>query len=431
MTTTSPRRPISTDPQSPPKRRRGWSRIGGRLGPTRTVVGTADDIEPSLPAQPPLPPAVPPEPVAADPGPASEAPAPVAADRGPPPEAPAPVAEEPESAREGVEQAGVIPEPPAWVSVGARVEDRVGRRRFRVRLPTLPNRRRRHGDAEPAPPTAVEVHPRIAVRRDQVADAAHRRRRRILLGSASVAGVVAASVGALFSPLLDLDHLAVSGVEGDPAAEVLAVSELERGVAMFAIRPAEVRRRVEDLPWVAHAEVSAEWPDSAAVHVLPHRPVAVVARGDAEPVALATASGRILAFEDVDVLVPFTAGLPVLRVPEGIGDPERPRELRGVLAVLEGVRPATRSVVGEARVDDGGQLTLLAGPGALDGAEFELGNMSAMPEKVHALEAALGGSIDLTCVSRIDVSVPSRMTVQRDPACVVPGPEDAEIAEDR
>lgn len=329
---------------------------------------------------------------------------------------------------------GPSPEPPAWVLTGRRPDapgppepepPSAGARILRLRP------RRVDGAEDPTgadhPP---EVHPKIAVRRDEVADAARRRRRLVRWGSLGAAAALTAGVGVLFSPLLDVDRLEVAGVEGDPAAQVVAASGLEEGTAMFGIRAGEVRERVESLPWVAHAEVVTDWPSRVRVRVTPHRPVATVAGGDDEPAALATSSGRVLAFDDVELLVPFTSSLPVLRVPRDLADGDPPTELRGLLAVLDGLRPATVAVLGELRLGEGGLLTLV-GRGPLEGAEFFLGDATELPEKSHALEAALGGSIDLSCLELIDVSVPSRMTLQRRPDCAPAEPGDGDIAGDR
>ena len=281
-------------------------------------------------------------------------------------------------------------------------------------------RRRGDGDAATKEPTPT-VHPKIAGRRDAVADADRRRRRKIRWITLSAAGALTAVVALLFSPVMDLDHLVVEGVEGTPAAEVSAAAGLSNGTAMFGIRTIEVRDRIEDLSWVAHAEVDAVWPDRVDVRVTPHRPVAVLAATGDRPDLIVTSSGRFLEFDDAEALVPFTAGLPVLHLDATPSDPAESAEVRGVLAMLAGLRPASAAAVASATWD-GDQLVLTAGPGSLEGAEFLIGGLEEAPEKSQALEAVLSGAVELACLSGIDVSVPSRVTIERRSDCVIAAP---------
>ena len=77
-------------------------------------------------------------------------------------------------------------------------------------------------DADPAeidlrhPP----VHPRIAGRRKEVLSDERLRRRRYRIAGRCVAVLLSATAAVGFSPLFDMDHLLVEGVEGDPASEV-------------------------------------------------------------------------------------------------------------------------------------------------------------------------------------------------------------------
>lgn len=58
------------------------------------------------------------------------------------------------------------------------------------------------------------------------------------------------------------------------ASQVRAAVADEAGRGFFAVDLSSVRTRVEDLPWVARAEVSREWPDALRIGITEHRPVA-------------------------------------------------------------------------------------------------------------------------------------------------------------
>jgi len=265
------------------------------------------------------------------------------------------------------------------------------------------------------------VHPRIAGRRDEVAREGRDRRRRIRWIGLGVAGLLTASAAVLFSPLFDMDHLLVSGVEGPPADAVSAAAGLPGGSALFGIDPAEVRERVEELDWVAHASAEVVWPDRVELEVTPQRPVALVAPGAGEPAAIAMATGSVFAFGDVEPLVPFTAGLPVLRLEEGVAlDDIGSSGAAEALLALSSLGPVTAATVSEVTVDEAGRITFAAGPGGLEGAQLVIGEPVLLPEKAEALEAVLSGRVELACLSRLDVSVPSRVTIQRLEDCAIP-----------
>ncbi len=273
------------------------------------------------------------------------------------------------------------------------------------------------GPVDPAP----GVHPKIASRRDEVAEQTRttNRRARFRWISVGVAATLTAVVALLFSPLFDLDHLDVSGIEGDPAAEVRDVAGLDEHTAMFSVRPSAVRGAVQGLPWVAHAAVTVHWPDRVDITVTPHRPVAVLAAGarDAAADSMLTASGRVLSYEDAGPLLGFAASLPTVRLGTPLDDEATSAETLAVVSLLDSLGPVTSSLVGELLVDDAGRASIVAGPGPIEGAEMVLGPIDRLPEKAQALEASVAGAIDLCGIRRVDVSVPSRVTILRDGGC--------------
>ena len=385
MTTSPPRRPIGTKPVVI---RRSWrDRIGRRVdrGVSKAGgVGTARTASTArggstVAASPPAPPM--------------------------PPMPPAPLKAAPSAA--GPAKAGK----PAKADKPAKVEKLA-----------------RVATAGSATRAFAEVHPRILHRRAQVARGEHRRRSRVLWSVFAAVMLVAAAVGSLFSPVLDVDRVAVrlvgdtaGGTAAPPVGPLVeaaaAASKVNAGDPLVGVDAAAARRRVEELPWVAHAWVVTEWPDRVAVRVLPQRLVARVAEGGAEPASVGLVTGRVVPAAAVAPLGP-TDQLRVLRVPAGRATD---RDTARVLGVLHHLGPAAGAALGEATLGGDGTLTFTAGPGPFDGAAVDFGTLDLVPQKLQALEAALGGRIDASCVTHLDVSVPTRLTILRSANC--PGPK--------
>lgn len=277
------------------------------------------------------------------------------------------------------------------------------------------------------------VHPKIARRREQVSRRSRRGRALLRWGSVGVAVLCTLVVATLFSPLVDLDHLTVQGLEGEPAAEVRDVSGLVPGTAMFGVRPSDVRRRVESLPWVAHADVDARWPDTVTVTVTPHRPLAVMQAAQGAPVgahpggrSVLTTSGVVLDAEDLGPVSAFAEELPVLSVDPSYAAPGGPEVAERHLSevsrkVLGQLRPVVAGAVTELRMGAAGTVTLVARvPGGSSEAEFVLGDAEDLPAKAVALESLLSGAVELACLERVDVSVPTRVTILRSTGCTIP-----------
>ncbi|MCZ7630472.1 MAG: hypothetical protein M5U19_16190 [Microthrixaceae bacterium] len=79
----------------------------------------------------------------------------------------------------------------------------------------------------------------------------------------------------------------------------------------------------------------------------------------------------------------------------------------------------------ELRVDASGAVTLVARvPGGSAEAELVLGDAEDLPAKAVALESLLSGAVELGCLERADVSVPTRVTILRSAGCTIPTPAD-------
>lgn len=149
-----------------------------------------------------------------------------------------------------------------------------------------------------APPQArgarvAPVDPRIQRRRVAVTREAGRRRLRIV--AAFVAAFVLAGLGyaATRTPVLDVDHIRVTGSGGRHASAAIEAGGLFRGMAMVDVVPGRVAHRIEALPWVASAQVTRRWPGTLVVTVHERLPAAAIARPDGHW-AVADLTGQIL-----------------------------------------------------------------------------------------------------------------------------------------
>lgn len=232
--------------------------------------------------------------------------------------------------------------------------------------------------------------------------------------------VTAAAVGALFTPVLDVDRVEVRGVAEPVAQSVREAAGITTGQALVGVDPAETRARVESVPWVSHASVRLLWPNRVLIRITPHRPLALLAEGDGPPEHVLSATAELLTPADAATALsaagidPGSSPARVVRIAalEGVDD----QTLLRTAALLGSLGPASAASLGDLQMTDQGDLSF-SGRGAVQGAEVVLGQPESLPEKLQALESMLGGAVDLECLERLDVSVPDRITVRRSPGC--------------
>jgi len=106
-------------------------------------------------------------------------------------------------------------------------------------------------------------------------------------------GLAATGYLATRTPVLDVDHIRVTGAGGRHAEAAAEAAGLFRGMAMVDIVPTRAARGIERLPWVASAEVSRRWPGTVVLVVHERRPAAAIARPDGHW-AVADLTGQVL-----------------------------------------------------------------------------------------------------------------------------------------
>jgi cell division protein FtsQ len=90
-------------------------------------------------------------------------------------------------------------------------------------------------------------------------------------------GLIAVVAWALFgSRLLVVRSVAVTGTDRVPAAQVLAVADVQAGTPLIRVDTAQIARRVEAIRQVASATVARDWPDHLVITVRERVPVVAV-----------------------------------------------------------------------------------------------------------------------------------------------------------
>jgi hypothetical protein len=290
--------------------------------------------------------------------------------------------------------------------------------------------RRSGGHAVAERPVArPPVDPRLRARRIEVRRSEGRRRLRRILVAVAVTVVCLIAWGITRSPLLDVDHLEVHGVDRLGAARVIEVAGIERGDALVDLDLGDVRRSIEALAWVDTARVERSWSGTIGYRVVERTPRAVLV-GSGSGAWLVDAQGWVLAPAtpaDVDEL-PGIEGVPV---PDEGGQVDAAHreaiDLAGALTV--GLRPWVNAVV----VDEAGEHWLRLERSATDPrvdhdpdnppvgpiaepAMARLGHSRDRSHQLVAVETVLT-RVDLACLATLDARVPSAPVVLRHPSC--------------
>ena len=273
----------------------------------------------------------------------------------------------------------------------------------------------------------VVIDPRIRSRRIHVRRTAGRRRlKRLTLALAVVAAVVLA-VAATRTPLLDVDHVRVTGVDGARAEAVLEAAAVASDQPLVSLDGGAVAARVEELPWVASAQVSRSWPATVRVRVT-ERVVVAAVQVTEDHVALVDADGYVVAIEQGAVGGPADGG-----DDQGGGEPAGADggATSGALVLtgIEGPISEGRRLDGEAR----DALTVAAAvaermPGEVAAVSTDLdaelvaggvvrfGTTDDLAEKITAVKTVLS-DVDTACMALLDVRVPGSPALTRNQGC--------------
>jgi cell division protein FtsQ len=185
---------------------------------------------------------------------------------------------------------------------------------------------------------------------------------------------------------------------------VVAAAGLGGAPPLIDVDPGAAAAAVEQLPWIAHATVTPQWPDSVVVTVTERVPSIVVA-GPGGRWTEVDRSGRVLAELPPG---PAPAGLVHLSVPlapGAVGSSLGGFDQSGV-AVAGSLPPAFAGQVASVSVDAGGSLHLAL----TTSVTVDLGNDSQLTAKYEDV-ASLLAHATLHAGDVLDVSVPGSPTV--------------------
>jgi cell division protein FtsQ len=246
-----------------------------------------------------------------------------------------------------------------------------------------------------APAARKAIDPRMRDRRVEVLRAQGRRRLWWMIGLIALGLVLVAGWFVIHSPLLDVEHIRVTGAQQATAAEVRSAAGVHRGEAILFVDTGAVERDVERVPWVDKARVDRSLGGELAIHVTERRPAAWVRRAPGR-VAVVDARGRVLA----DASEP-PGEFPEITGLRTVPPPGREVAPTAVPRVLEQLPPELGLRIARIVVD-GGAVTLWV----RDGPEVRLGLPQRVAEKGRAALAVLASSAD-SPPRYIDVRVPS------------------------
>jgi len=242
-------------------------------------------------------------------------------------------------------------------------------------------------------PVRAAIDPRIRERRIEVIREAGRRRLRVTLILASTIVVLGLAYLTVHSPMLDVDHIDVTGAHHELPAEIVAATGVRTGAPMLWVDGRRIAHRIEQLPWVAHASVTRHFPGTIDVAITEFAPSLFV-RVAPDRVALVASTGRVITFAPAPtpgaIEVTGQSSAPHVGLPIATPDAARavlalPGRLRSLVTAID-VRPPVT-------------LTLR------DGLQIRLGNLQETRAKGVSALAVLGTLAGRSC-EYIDVAAP-------------------------
>lgn len=256
--------------------------------------------------------------------------------------------------------------------------------------------RRTAGDQKPGK-ARVSIDPRIRQRRIEVKRTEGRRRLKVLIASVSVIGAVAAAVGAVRSPLLNVDHVVLVGGSHTSVDQVVGAASLGHHPSLIDVATGRVERRVRALPWVDTATAVRQWPATVKVAITERTAAASIPSANGQW-AVVDGTGRVLELQPTrpDAMPSVTGAAPAGSPGTRIGT-----HGRDAMAVAAALPPDVRSITVEVAVLPGGDIELHV----LGGGIVKLGDTSDLAAKLLSTSTMLG-AVQANSWRILDVRVP-------------------------
>lgn len=232
-----------------------------------------------------------------------------------------------------------------------------------------------------------------------------RRLRRVLVVLWLVGAVVLALIVAR-SPLFDVDRVETNGIVRTDVVNLMTVSELEVGEPMMDADIAAAEKAIARLPWIYSVDVDRRWPGTVSIEIVERQ--AAAALPASVGYALVDRFGQVL-----ERVAKVPVGLPVVMVDPGEVPPGDVVEsaigpARTAAAMPQQLWAWVDQVYADAEL---GVMLELVGE-----AEVLVGTGSNLDDKFVALSTLLT-RVDLACIERIDVRVPTTPVLTRGHSC--------------
>ncbi len=256
------------------------------------------------------------------------------------------------------------------------------------------------------PIDAPPIDPRIRARRIEVKRQTGRRRLQRLVDLGAFVVVALGFAGALWTPLLDVDEVLVTGAAHTGVAAVRARADVTPGDPLVTVDLASVGARIATLPWVAEVHLERGVDGHVAIEV--RERTAVASLGTGASALLVDRDGRVLgpASERPEgepfVMLTGLEATPVV----GAYLPDRAAEALALAAELAAVAPGALATLDVAELTG----TLAAG------GQVRFGDDRQLDAKARSLRTVLD-QVDLTCLAVLDLRLPGSPVLTREQAC--------------
>jgi len=245
--------------------------------------------------------------------------------------------------------------------------------------------------------------PRFRARRVAVRRSEGRRRLRRLVTLLVVAGALGLVYLITRSPLLDVDHVRVTGAENAGTDTVLAAAGIDIGSPMTDAPVAAAHDRVAALPWIESVEVNRKWPGSIDIRVVERVAAGVLLTPDGTH-WLIDGTGRVIApVEGKPAELPAIV-LGAVAVPPGAHQPG----IDAALAVGRLLTPDLLAWVAAIQPAPDGTVDLVL----QQSIHVDLGSQAHLSDKLIDLSTVLT-RVELAEMETIDVSVVHNPVVTR------------------
>ncbi len=222
------------------------------------------------------------------------------------------------------------------------------------------------------------IDPRIRARRVAVAREQGRRRLRVVLVALTLFVVLGSGWLVVQSPLLDVDHIVVTGIPPERVAAVIAASGVHRRDPLLLVSTGAVERRVEQVAGIGSVRVSRELPGT--IHIsASEQGVALWARVPGG-VALIGFDGRV---QRIAIAVP--PHVIELRGLTRVPDPGEKIPRVAVVTVMSQLPPVFAARIGAISAASAGDVRLYL----VTGGEVRLGDLESAHEKGVVAEAVI------------------------------------------